>query len=316
MSDTNKPLISIVFSFRNERENIPELLSRCRAVFDSRDEQFEVIFVDDASTDGSDTLIRDEIATDKRIKLLRMSRKFGVSECVQAGMEAAQGDAVIYLDSDLQDPPELFGELIDAWKAGAMVVHTVRERREGESPVKMKLTGWAYKVINWGAILELPEEAGDYKLLDRRAVTHLLSLTETDPYLRGLVAWVGFKQTKVSYVRQGRHAGRTHFPVFSKNPWRTLVSALTSFSFLPLYVILAAGLIGLALVIPFGLAGLLSDSISGLFVGLLFIWSSLMTALGIISIYILRIYKDVRGRPPYIIAEQLGFDDRDDQAAP
>ena len=164
--------------------------------------------------------------------LKAMSRRFGVSECARAGMSAASGDAIIIMDADLQDPPEVIPQLIEKWRAGADVVHTVRTHRRGESAAKMMLTRLAYRIIHMGSSIELPVDAGDFKLLSRAALNHLLALQESDPYLRGLVVWIGFQQAFVPYEREARHAGRTHFPFFSRNPWKTFAIGLTSFSFM------------------------------------------------------------------------------------
>ena len=171
-----------------------------------------------------------------------MSRRFGVAECVIAGMRHARGDAVVTMDTDLQDPPELLPQLVQKWRDGADVVYTVRSARAGEPRHKVVLTRWAYRMIGAIANVKLPVEAGDFKLLSRRVADELVKLEEKDPYLRGLVAWVGFKQVPVYYERQPRQAGATHFPLFrSKGPFVTLVTGLTSFSMIPLTGFLALG---------------------------------------------------------------------------
>jgi dolichol-phosphate mannosyltransferase len=237
------------------------------------------------------------------VKVLNMSRRFGVAEGVLAGMEVARGDAVVYMDADLQDPPEVIPELISRWQSGVDVVHTVRTRRHGESPLKMFATGMAYRIIQLGSAIELPVDAGDFKLLSRRVVDHLLRLREADPYLRGLVVWLGYPQVFVPYERDARNAGRTHFPFFSRNPWKTFALGLTSFSFMPVYVCLmlaGAGVI-LAAVLAFT-----AGAMAGL---LVFLWAVLMAAVAVVGVYVIRIYKDVRGRPPFIIESSIGFGD-------
>jgi glycosyltransferase involved in cell wall biosynthesis len=304
--NSNAPaLVSVVLSFRNEAENIPTLISRLDAMFSGQNVQYELLFVNDASTDASLTVLLNERRGNPRVKILNMSRRFGVAEGVLAGMAAACGDAVVYMDSDLQDPPETIPALIDRWRQGADVVHTVRTRRRGENALKMLATRIAYRVIQSGSAVELPVDAGDFKLLSRAAVTHLLQVRESDPYLRGLVVWIGFNQAFVPYERDARHAGRTHFPFFSKNPWKTFVIGMTSFSFLPIYICLAlaaAGLVGSALLLAFS---------SALVAALTFFWATTLAAIGGVGLFIIRIYKDVRGRPPYIVKSMIGVDGRE-----
>ena len=310
------PLISIVFSFRNEAANIPELVARIDKVFATQPEDYELIFVNDQSSDDSVKVLLEQRRCNARIKIVNMSRRFGVSECVRAGMAKAMGEATIYMDADLQDPPEVIPHLLERWREGAQVVHTVRVRRDGESHIKMWLTKQAYRAIRAGSTITLPIEAGDFKLLSRNAVSHLLQLRETDPYLRGLVVWIGFSQVAVPYERAPRHAGDTHFPLFSRNPWKTLIAGLTSFSFTPIYVcgILAvAGFCAavLALVGAVVAALLRPSAATGIaIVGFaLFLWATMLGAISAVGVYVIRIYKDVRGRPQYIIESSVGFED-------
>jgi len=313
---SGRPLISVVLSFRNEAGNIAALVDRLDAMFSREDVQYELVFVNDASTDDSLRLLLERRAANPRIKILNMSRRFGVAECVLAGLTASSGDAVVYMDADLQDPPEVVPALIAHWRGGADVVHTVRTRRKGENPLKMFATRLAYRIIHLGSTLQLPVDAGDFKLLTRSAVEHVLRLRESDPYLRGLVVWIGFNQAFVEYERDARHAGRTHFPFFSRNPWKTFVLGVTSFSFLPIYAcaalaacagVLAVGLLvsGVALAVANATVGgtagwLLLGAIASL------VWALTLGAIGGVGLYVIRIYKDVRGRPPYIVQSAIG----------
>jgi glycosyltransferase involved in cell wall biosynthesis len=305
------PLVSVVFSFRNERENIPTLIRRLDAMFGAQPVEYELLFVNDASTDGSLDVLLGERDQNPRVKILNMSRRFGVAECMRAGMAAASGDAVVYMDADLQDPPEVIPQLIERWQAGADVVHTVRTRRHGESAVKMRLTRVAYRLIQSGSSIELPVDAGDFKLLSRAGVNHLLSLRESDPYIRGLVVWLGFNQAFVPYERDARHAGRTHFPFFSRNPWKTFAMGLTSFSFLPIYLCVALAVAGAALAALLGIWAIAASSpLVGALALLAFFWATTVGAIASVGIYVVRVYKDVRGRPQYIIASTVGLPSR------
>jgi dolichol-phosphate mannosyltransferase len=308
-----RSLISVVLSFRDEAGNIPALVSRLAAALADADVDYELLFVNDASTDQSLDILRREHETNPRVKIVNMSRRFGVAECVRAGMRVALGDAVVYMDADLQDPPEVIPALIDQWRRGADVVHTVRTRRHGESRVKTWLTGRAYRLVQLGSTIRLPVDAGDFKLLSRAAVTHLLSLEESDPYLRGLVVWLGFTQVFVPYERDARHAGRTHFPLFfSRNPWKTLLLGLTSFSFAPIYACALLGLAGLVGSAALGLVAAIqvarheSAGLTALLALVTFFWASTLTAICVVGLYVVRTYKDVRGRPQYIVASTIG----------
>jgi dolichol-phosphate mannosyltransferase len=300
--------VSVVFSFRNERENIPTLIRRLDAMFAALPVDYELLFVNDASTDGSLDVLLGERDRNPRVKILNMSRRFGVAECMRAGMAAASGDAVVYMDADLQDPPEVIPQLIDRWQAGADVVHTVRTRRHGESALKMRLTRVAYRLIQSGSSIELPVDAGDFKLLSRAAVNHLIALRESDPYIRGLVVWLGFTQAFVPYERDARHAGRTHFPFFSRNPWKTFAMGLTSFSFLPIYLCVALAGAGVAFAVALAIWAIVSSSpLIGAMALLAFFWATTVGAIAAVGIYVVRVYKDVRGRPQYIVASSVGL---------
>lgn len=304
-----RPSLSVVFSFRNEAENLPALLDRVIPVAAGVSDDWELVFVDDASTDASPEILLAARARHPQIRILTTSRRFGVGECMLAGFRAATGEILVYMDADLQDPPEVIPALVERWRAGADIVHTVRERRRGEGWLKTRLTGLAYRAIRLGASIDLPVEAGDFKLLSRRVVDHVARFEETDPYIRGLVAFTGYAQAFVPYERQPRHRGSSHFPWFSRGPWKTLATGLTSFSFLPLYLILVAGLCGLALaaaaaawVLVAAVSGLPSGPAPWIALGA-FLWGSVMAALGTIALYLSRIAKDVRRRPRYILDE-------------
>jgi len=236
-------LVSVIFSFRDEESNIKELINRVRNVFLKIKVDYEFIFVNDDSTDSSLALLQQERARDNKIKIINMSRCFGVSACILAGMKYSQGDAVVYLDSDLQDPPELIEEMIAQWQQGFDVVHTTRTKRHGEHPLKMMLTRWAYRIINFVSEINIKENTGDFKLLSRKVVDQILKLDEHDPFMRGIPVWVGFKQTHVYYEREARFAGETHFSIFSKGPTKEFIRGIVSYSSSPLYLSFYLGLL-------------------------------------------------------------------------
>ena len=306
--------ISVVLSFWNEADVLGELADRLVAMFEKEGCPYELIFVNDASNDDSLSILKKRAEENTSIKIVDMSRNFGVSECVLAGMEHASGDAVVYMDTDLQDPPEVIPELIAKWREGADMVFTRRLSRDGETAYRMAFTKLAYKIINKVSEIELPTEAGDFRLLSRRAVDQLLALPESSPYLRGLTQWVGFERAEVRYHRAARAAGETHFPgVFSRGPVKAFTDGIASFSMFPLYLIMYAGLIGTGL----GGGGFILSGLAALFgycswvlvlvFFALLLWGGLMMGMGVLGLYISRIYRDGRGRPRYIVKETINL---------
>ena len=309
-----RPLVSVVLSFRNEESVIPELVARLQKALRGAGLAYELVFVNDASSDGSLALLEEQHRMDPAVKVVNMSRRFGVAPCVIAGMRYAQGDAVVYMDADLQDPPELIPELVARWREGAEVVYTVRTARHGEHGGKLWLTRLAYRAVARLSELELPEEAGDFKLLSRRAVTHLLAFSERDLYVRGLVSWLGFRQVAVPYERQPRAGGETHFPLLRLGPVAAFATAVTSFSHLPLIFFLLLGLAGgalsgLALVglTALALLGVVTSASPAWIAFAALLWSTLAAGIGVIGLYVARIHREVLGRPRYIVESTLGL---------
>lgn len=310
-------LLSIVFSFRNEETVLDELLKRVRNTLDPlAGIGYELIFVNDDSTDNSLSILLKWRAIDKRIKIINMSRRFGTHPCKMAGFKYAKGDAVIYLDSDLQDPPELIPQMIDKWKNGADVINTVREKRLGENVFKMWLTKKAYKIINYVSDINLPENMGDFKLLSRRVVNELIKLNDYDPYMRGLVRWVGFKQETVYYTREARFSGETHYSLLGTGPIKEFIRGITAFSAAPLYVAILVGLftsfmsfVLIAYVLYIKFSGLSVPGWAGPMVAILFFGGIILFTNGLLGIYVGRIYDQVKNRPHYIVESTHGLDE-------
>jgi len=320
--DRTDPLVSIVLSFRNEEETIPELLRRLRKVL--RDEctcRYELIFVNDDSSDRSRELLMEAAEGYNDIKIINMSTVFGVSPCVLAGMEYSSGDVVIYMDSDLQDPPEVIPELLNAWKNGSDVVHTVRLSREGESRIKLWISKLGYIILKYGSSIDLIINAGDFKLLSRRVVDEVVKLKEKRPFMRGLVHWVGFDQAQVSYHRESRKGGKTKFPVFSRRVINNFLdSALISFSDVPLKVFIVLGLLisfVSFLYLPYlGIKRLLGYGIPEgfLFVAAFFLLGGMiLLGIGILGLYISSIFLETKARPNYIVKSTFGFEEDSNQ---
>ena len=315
-------VISVVLSFWNEEEVLPELIRRLRTAFASLIHEgeiggYELIFVNDASTDRSEWILRGA-AREGDVKLINMSRNFGVSPCVLAGMLHAQGDAVIYMDADLQDPPELIPQLVRAWKdePEVDVVHTVRKSRAGETRIKLAITRLGYAVLRTVSTIDLPLEAGDFKLLSRRAVNLVTQFREKRPFLRGLVCWIGFQQRIVYYHREPRFAGKTKFRVLGLKVIRNFIdSAVISFSDVPLKAATALGtlfssvaLLYMSWILLGWLRGAEVPGWSATLVAVLFLGGVQLLSIGILGTYIASIFLEAKGRPNFIIRDMQGFD--------
>lgn len=307
-----KNTVSVIVSFRNEEGVIDELIGRLRKAFDVAKCDYEFVFVNDASTDRSLEMLTGYAARDHRIKVVTLSRRFGVEPGVFAGMAHASGDAAITIDADLQDPPELIPELIAKWRDGADVVYTVRTERHGEPWLKMALTRLAYRIIDRLATVHIPINAGDFRLVSRRVVDILLTFDEPNTYLRGLVAWVGYRREPVYYVRDARAGGETHFNLFSTGPAAALFYGITGFSAIPVYAIVFLGMLTAALSLAALFGALLVDAVTravpaalyGVAFALL-LWSGLMLAVGVVGMYVTRVFRTVLGRPRYLVESTI-----------
>lgn len=323
----SKPSVSVIYSFYNEQNVVEELVQRTRNSLiplknSGEIASYEMVFVNDNSSDSSRDKLIELMREENDILLIDMARNFGVSECVLAGFSYSNGDVVIYLDADLQDPPELIPELIREWKGDpeAEIVYTTRRKRSGEHPLKMALTKFGYRLINRLSDIELPIDSGDFKLLSRRAVNHVLSLNEQRPYLRGMISWIGFKQRQVFYDRDPRADGRnnTKFPVLSKRViYGYLDRALISYSDAPLKLMLFLGVIVslssffyLIVVIIQKFLGLYVPGWPAIMVAILFLGGIQLSVIGVIGLYINSIYLQVKRRPLTIIDKITGCESR------
>jgi len=307
-------LISIVFSFRNEEQVLPELINRITTVLKSINLEYELIFVNDDSTDNSLNVLLQHRQTNQSIKIINMSRRFGIHPCVLAGMRQAKGDAVIYMDADLQDPPELIPQLIEKWQSGADVVNTVRTKRLGENFLKMWITKLAYGFLNSVSNIEVPMNMGEYKLLSRRVIDEIIQLDEADPFFRGLVRWVGFKQENVYYIREPRFDGKTHFSLFGTGPLKEFMRGITSFSLVPLYLAIILGFLSfifsclfMIYIIIMKILGLNLPGWTALMVSISFFGGTILLTNGFTGIYIGKIHEQVKHRPNYIIKDAIGI---------
>jgi len=307
----NSSKISVVIPFLDEEDNLPELYTRLKAVFAARNDTAEFLFVDDGSTDGSYRYLQSIAAEDDRIRLLRFSRNFGHQAAITAGLDFASGDAVIVMDADLQDPPEVLPELIAKWEEGFEVVYAVRRSRAGDGLPKRTLAAGFYRVFHALSSIEVPVDAGDFRLLDRNVVIALRGLRESHRFLRGMTSWVGFRQCAIEYDRSARRHGATKYPVWKSA--RLAWDGITSFSSRPLVWMTAIGLIVAsgAMLFAFRIIWMtLSGSgqaVSGwasLAVLILFLGGVQLIALGLLGQYISRIFDETKKRPLYVLRSQ------------
>lgn len=306
MDDTVFSIIAPVF---NEKDILPELVMRVQEVMDTTGDQWELVLVDDGSIDGSTDAIRAFGEKDKRIRPVIFARNFGHQLAVTAGLDYARGQAVVIIDADLQDPPEVILDLIEKWRQGYEVVYAVRAERTGESWFKLFTASLFYRIIYRITDVDIPMDTGDFRLLDRKVVEVIKQMRERHRFLRGMSVWVGFKQVGVEYRRSARFAGETKYPF--KKMLKFALDAITSFSFFPLQVatylgFISAGLSILAIpvVIAMRLAG--SQAFFGqatTLIAVLFLGGVQLISLGILGEYIGRLYDEAKGRPLYIVTE-------------
>jgi len=314
----SKPIYSIIAPIFNESGNIQELYRRIREVLDSTAESWEIILIDDGSTDDSADLIRRFAAQDARVKPVIFARNFGHQIAVTAGLDYSQGNAVVIIDSDLQDPPEVILDLISKWKEGFQVVYAVRAEREGESWFKLFTASLFYRLITSITEVKIPLDAGDFRLLDRKVVNVLNQMRERHRFLRGLSTWVGFRQTGVPYRRVARQVGETKYPF--RKMFRLAINAVTSFSYFPLQLatyigFVAAGLsiLSIPVVIAIRLWGTATPLLgqATTLIAVLFLGGAQLISLGILGEYIGRLYDEAKGRPLYIVLEAPGEEDEE-----
>ncbi len=297
----NEPRYSVVGPVYNEEVLIEQFYERVRAVLEATGEPWEIVLVDDGSTDATPAILdRLQAADPEHVVVLHFSRNFGHQLAITAGMDAARGDAVIVIDTDLQDPPEVIPDLIAKWKEGYDVVYGVRTEREGETWFKLFTADLFYKLIQMLTDVTIPMEAGDFRLLDRQVIAVMRRMRERHRFVRAMVAWVGFRQIGVPYRRLARAAGETKYPF--RKMFRLALDAITGFSFVPLKLALWAGTlsVGMGLLrLLFGRDRERESATLSLVLGGIQLW-----AIGILGEYVGRIYDEVRDRPLYIVREE------------
>lgn len=307
-------LLSVVVPVYNEKEGLQEFYDRTkRVLLDVNGLDHEIIFVDDGSRDGSAQVIMQFVGQDARVRLLKLSRNFGHQIAITAGIDAACGNAVVVIDADLQDPPEVILRFIEKWKEGYDVVYGVRETRDGETLLKVWTASIFYRILKALVNLDIPVDVGDFRLMSRRVVEHLKAMQERDRFVRGLVSWIGFRQIGLTYRRDKRYAGETKYPY--RKMIRFALDGITSFSSIPLKMATIMGyltsLIAFAYACSVVVQKFMGYTVQGwatIMVGLLFLGGVQLICLGILGEYIGRIFNETKGRPLYIIDHETRSD--------
>jgi dolichol-phosphate mannosyltransferase len=308
------PLLSVVVPCFNEQEVLRETHRRLSAVLKGLRTAYEVVYVDDGSRDETPAILRELQAADCHVRVVRFSRNFGHQIAVTAGMDHAAGDAVVLIDADLQDPPELIADLLARWREGFDVAYGRRTERDGETAFKRATASAFYRVLRSLTAVDIPPDTGDFRLMDRQVVDALRRMPEQDRFVRGMVSWVGFRQTGVPYRREARFAGESKYPL--RKMLRLAGDAIVSFSALPPRLAsfaglatLAAGLVtllGLIAGVVFGFAAVTVGALA--LIAVLIVGGVQLLCIGLLGEYVSRAYRQVQGRPLYVVGETYGFD--------
>jgi polyisoprenyl-phosphate glycosyltransferase len=303
-------LLSVVAPVYNEEDTLHEFYERVTRALE--DLPFELLLVDDGSTDDSPAILSRLAAEDPRVRVVCLSRNFGHQTALTAGLDHATGGAVVMLDADLQDPPELIPRMLDEWRAGCDVVYAVRQHREGESRFKLTTARWFYRLFGKLAQVELAPNAGDFRLLDRRPLDALRSMRERNRFLRGMTVWVGYRQAAVPYRRDPRYAGKTKYTI--PKMLRFSLDAVSSFSHRPLqlatllgFAISTLAFLAIPAVIILRILGSYLPGFSTVTIAVLLLGGIQLIAIGIIGEYVGRIYDEVKGRPLYLVRARLNI---------
>ena len=306
-------ILSVVVPLYNEQEVLPETYRRLKAVMDSIGGSYEVIMVNDGSRDRTAEMAKDLCRENPSFKLLNFSRNFGHQTAITAGMDYASGQAIVVIDADLQDPPEIIPDMLAKWEEGYEVVYGKRISRKGETFFKTFTARTFYRLLNKLTDVKIPTDVGDFRLIDAKVKEALLRIPEHNRYVRGLISWLGFRQTAVEFVREARFAGETKYPL--RKMLKLAVDGITSFSYKPLKVSIGIGtfLSGFSLIFALTVVLLRAFNIStmepgwaSLMVVMLFFFGIVLVMLGIMGEYIGRVFEEVKGRPLYIISEEIG----------
>jgi glycosyltransferase involved in cell wall biosynthesis len=296
----------------NEARNLACVVPQVLAVLAALTDVFELIVVDDGSRDGTVEIVRTLVRAYPQVVLLRLSRNFGKEAALTAGLEAARGDVVALMDADGQHPAALLPEMLARWRAGADVVYAVRRTRQDQSRLYAGLAGWFYRFVNWGSRVEIPAHAGDFRLMDRRVVQALTQLPESNRFMKGLYAWVGFQSTAIDYEPLPRADGHSRFGL--RGAFRLALTGMIAFSTAPLHLIAALGLLlavaslgyGAWVVFQYFYLGIAVPGYATIVTGMMLLSGIQLLSLGVLAEYVGRIYDEVKHRPAYLIDQREG----------
>lgn len=312
-------ILSVIVPVKDEQDAIEPFIARVRGVIealpDPASRSFEILFIDDGSADATMDRIRAAHAADQRIRAVSLSRNFGKEAALSAGLDHARGDAIVPIDADLQDPPELLGEMLAKWREGSEIVYGVRNNRETDSLPKRLTADLYYRSHNWLSSDKIPEHAGDFRLLDRKVADVIRRMPERTRFMKGLFAWAGFRQASVSYTREPRKIGRSKFNYWKL--WTFALDGITSASTVPLRVwsylggTVALFAIGFALflIVRTLISGVQVPGYASLMVAVLFLGGLQLLSLGILGEYVGRIMIETKNRPLYVVRERVGGED-------
>lgn len=305
-------LISIIVPMYNEKEIASYSMEKLIEIGNGLDEEYEIVVINDGSNDETDAIIESFAAENEKIKLISFSRNFGHQMAISAGLDFASGDAVVIIDGDLQDPPELIPDMIDKWKEGWHVVYGKRRSRKGESWFKLITARLYYKILSKLIDIEIPENVGDFRLMDKMVVEEFRNLHERHRYVRGMVTWLGYRQTEILYDRVERIAGDTKYPF--KKMIKFALDGIFSFSIVPLKVASYVGLLSTLIAIVYSiyliihrLLGYGAPGFASIIISILFFGGIQLFSIGILGQYVGRIYEEVKKRPNYIVEKSINF---------
>lgn len=309
------PLLSVIACIFNESAALPHFFDRLLPVLEKATQgNYEVVCVDDGSKDDSLQKLLDMSHRNNRIRIVELSRNFGKEAALTAGLEYATGHAVVPIDADLQDPPEFIADMFSSWQAGAEAVLARRINRDSDTLAKRQSASWFYSLYNRVSPMPLPENVGDFRLLDRKVVDALKQLPERQRFMKGIFSWVGFKTVTLDYARENRVAGKSKFSGWRL--WNLAMEGITSFTTLPLRIWTYIGLLGASASASYAVFIILHTLIHGkdvpgyasLLVAVLFMGSMQLISIGLIGEYIGRLYMEAKQRPIYLVRSATGFD--------
>jgi dolichol-phosphate mannosyltransferase len=311
---TDQIEISVVVPVFNEEINIVPMYERLLAALSDKVESLEILYVDDGSADTSWEKISELATSDERVRGVRFARNFGHQAALTAGVDAARGRAVVIIDGDMQDPPEVIPEMVDRWRDGFEVVYGKRENRKGETWFKLATASAFYRILRGITNVDIPVDTGDFRLMGPRAVTAFRALPERNRFIRGLVSWIGFSQTAVMYQREARQAGETKFPV--RKMTRFALDGITSFSFFPLrlatwtgFAVSIFAFLYIAVVLVLKATGVSWLGYTSLMASILFLGGVQLLMIGIMGEYLARIFDEVKRRPLYLVGDRTDGDE-------